>query len=270
MRTSERECIEALREAAERLGESPTKAQYEELGLTPAAATIIRVAGGWNAAKEAAGLEAYPSRGSRVGPKPDDVALPDGSDWEDLSVDQRWHYRNVEWNTERTLDRRARLRTWANGIKHDRGCSRCGVDDAACLDFHHLDDDRKRMAITRMITYGYGKEPLREEMAKCEVLCANCHRREHFDPPESDECRDRLRGWVHEYKRRTGGCERCDEVDPVCLDFHHDGDEKGATVANLISDGRSKDVLWAEFENCTLLCANCHRTEHFEPPDRTG
>ncbi|ELY90615.1 hypothetical protein C483_11161 [Natrialba hulunbeirensis JCM 10989] len=44
--TTEDECIEALREAAERLGESPTKAQYEELGLTPASATIIRTCGG--------------------------------------------------------------------------------------------------------------------------------------------------------------------------------------------------------------------------------
>ncbi|WP_394295529.1 homing endonuclease associated repeat-containing protein [Natrialba chahannaoensis] len=55
--TTEDECIEALREAAERLGESPTKAQYEEIGLTPASATIIRTCGGWNDAKERAGLE---------------------------------------------------------------------------------------------------------------------------------------------------------------------------------------------------------------------
>ncbi len=64
--TTAEECLEALREAAERLGESPTKAQYEELGLTPASATIIRTCGGWNDAKEKAGLETSHSRGSRV------------------------------------------------------------------------------------------------------------------------------------------------------------------------------------------------------------
>lgn len=268
MRTSERACIDALRKAAGRLGEPPTKAQYEELGLTPASATIVRVMGGWNTAKETAGLDTNPSTGSRVGPKPDDVELPDGLEWEDLSVDQRWHYRNVEWNTERSLDRRARLRAWANGIKYERGCLRCGVEDAACLDFHHLDGDRKTMAITNMITYGYGKEPLNEEMAKCAVLCANCHRREHCAPPETDHPVDRLRQWVYEHKRSTEGCEQCEETDPSCLDFHHDSDQKGETVANLVSDGRSKDVVRAEFENCTLLCANCHRKEHFEPPGR--
>lgn len=40
--TTKAECLEALQRAAERLEESPTKAQYEELGLTPASATIIR------------------------------------------------------------------------------------------------------------------------------------------------------------------------------------------------------------------------------------
>jgi hypothetical protein len=44
--TSESECLDALREAAERLGESPTKQQYEDLGLRPAASTVIRVVGG--------------------------------------------------------------------------------------------------------------------------------------------------------------------------------------------------------------------------------
>lgn len=56
-RTTETECLEALREAAERLGESPTKAEYEDLGLRPASATIIRAVGGWNEAKEKAGLD---------------------------------------------------------------------------------------------------------------------------------------------------------------------------------------------------------------------
>jgi hypothetical protein len=162
MGTSEAECLEALRDAAEELGESPTKAAYEELGLTPASATIVRVIGGWNEAKREAGLSTNPSTGRRVGPQPDDVTLPDGTDWEDLSVDQRWHYRNVEWNTERTLNRRARLRSWVNEYRRTRGCLRCGEDDPACLDCHHRNQSEKEMAVGRMITYGYGKQKLRD------------------------------------------------------------------------------------------------------------
>jgi hypothetical protein len=186
MSTTEQECLDALREAADELGESPTKKEYEELGLTPASATILRVVGGWNEAKERAGLETNASRGSRVAPKPDDVTIPDDAEWADLSQDQRWHYKNVEWNTERTLQRRATLRAWVNEQKAEQGCADCSESDPACLDCHHRESADKEMEITEMVTYGHSKANLREEMAKCVVLCANCHRREHFEPPRTD------------------------------------------------------------------------------------
>ncbi|RQH00965.1 homing endonuclease associated repeat-containing protein [Natrarchaeobius oligotrophus] len=258
--TTEDECLKALRRAADELGESPTKAQYEELGLTPASATIIRTVGGWNAAKENAGLETSYSRGSRVGPKPDDVDLPQGTSWTALSVDQRWHYRNTEWNSERTLQRRSRLRSWLNDRKRDRGCSRCGVDAAACLDFHHTDEHTKEMAVSRMVTFGYGKDALREEIKNCKVLCANCHRRLHYSSPERE-----LRRWVHD-RKRDAGCRRCAESDPECLDFHHPGDTKEATVSELVSESKPKQRVSLETERCLVLCANCHRKEHHDAP----
>jgi hypothetical protein len=81
--TSESECLDALREAAERLGESPTKQQYEDLGLRPAASTVIRVVGGWNEAKERAGLETY-SQGENGGPP-----VQPKPDWVELTRDRR-------------------------------------------------------------------------------------------------------------------------------------------------------------------------------------
>jgi hypothetical protein len=265
MGTTEEECLDALREAAERLGESPTKAAYEELGLTPASATIIRVVGGWNEAKEKAGLETYRSNGSRVQPKPEDVELPDGEEWEELSVDQRWHYRNKDWNTQRTLNRRASIRSWLNDRKESIGCERCGVADAPVLEFHHQDPSQKERAINEMVTYGYGKDALRAEIQKCDVLCTNCHRRKHFevpDPSAGSESEQRRR-WIYEYKQESDGCTRCDQSDPACLVFHHTGDKKRATIARLVADGYPKGEIRAEIERCELLCANCHRTEHF-------
>jgi len=182
--TTDADCIQAPRDAATRLGGSPSKAQYEALGLTPSSATIIRVLGGWNRAKELAELETNPSRGSRTEAKPDDVDLPASVEWGDMTVDRRWHYRNVAWNTERTRRRRAELRAWVNGLKTERGCARCAEADVACLDFHHLDHAAKDMAVGKLITNGFGKDRLREEIEKCIVLCANCHRKEHFTPPD--------------------------------------------------------------------------------------
>ncbi|MFP8953426.1 homing endonuclease associated repeat-containing protein [Natrialbaceae archaeon A-arb3/5] len=257
--TTEAECLEALRRAAERLGESPTKAQYEDLGLTPASATILRTCGGWNDAKEKAGLKTAYSRGPRVGTKPDDVDLPEGMVWEELTVDQRWHYRNVEWNTERTLRRRSRLRSWLNEQKRERSCSRCAVDSVACLDFHHVDETTKMMAVGRMVTFGYGTDAIRAEIEKCEILCANCHRKAHHSEPS-----DELRQWVYQQKRSARGCDRCEEVDPACLDFHH-VEEKEATVSELTANNRSKQRIREEIERCCILCANCHREEHYDP-----
>ncbi len=183
--TSADDCIRALREAADRLDESPTKAQYEALGLTPASATIQRVMGGWNHAKEAAGLATNPSTGTRIKPKPDDVELPDGLEWSELSQDQRWHYKNREWNRERTLHRRARHRAWVYEQKRrSDGCVRCDETDPACLDYHHRAGAEKEMTVCEMVTDGYSKDKLRAEMDKCELLCANCHRKEHYEVPD--------------------------------------------------------------------------------------
>ncbi|QCC55843.1 homing endonuclease associated repeat-containing protein [Natronorubrum bangense] len=182
--TSEQECLESLREAAARLGESPTKAQYEELGLTPSASTILRVVGGWNAAKTKADLETEPSTGTRTAPKPEKVELPDGMEWEDLSQDQRWHYKHPDWNTERSLQRQNAHRAWANELQRTRGgCNRCAEQDPACLDFHHVDEDEKEMAVGKMISFGYSRDRIKAEIEKCIVLCANCHRKEHYNPP---------------------------------------------------------------------------------------
>lgn len=265
MATTKAECIDALLEATERLGESPTKAQYEELGLQPASGTIIRQLGSWNGAKRSAGLETNPSTGTRVGPKPDGLEPPDGRSWGELSVDQRWHYRNREYNTERTLRRRARLRRWVNERKREQGCERCGCFDPAVLEFHHREDEEKTMDIGTMVTYGHGTDSLADEMEKCDIVCANCHRREHYTPPTDD-----LRVWVHERKMARDGCGECGVVDPAMLEFHHVTDEKEASISEMVAYRRSKEAIDSEMDRCRVLCANCHRNEHVEPPTEPG
>ena len=51
------ECIEALNEAADKVGESPTVEEYRQVDVTPSETTIKEAFGTWNAAKQAAGLE---------------------------------------------------------------------------------------------------------------------------------------------------------------------------------------------------------------------
>ena len=58
-------------------------------------------------------------------------------------------------------------------------CSRCEENNPVCLDFHHKNPSEKEYVINRMIrTFGWSR--IMKEIKKCEVLCSNCHRKEHF------------------------------------------------------------------------------------------
>ena len=132
-----------------------------------------------------------------------------------------------------------------------------------------------------MVRQGFSRRRIREEMQRCTVLYANCHRKEHYsgtvpeDVPNSGAIERRLtecpkhgtrrkhRRWILAYKRERDGCSRCEETSPLCLDFHHQG-EKRAGVGAIVSFGRSLAEIRAEIEACVLLCANCHRVEYLQ------
>jgi hypothetical protein len=59
-------------------------------------------------------------------------------------------------------------------IKEDSGCVDCGESNHIVLDFDHLRD--KKYNISRMIHDGFSWSAIKKEIAKCEVVCANCHR----------------------------------------------------------------------------------------------
>lgn len=189
METDESDCIEALLRAADELEKSPTKAEYEGLGITPASATIIQTIGSWNEAKSRAGLETFTraaSGGTPVQPKPDWVEIPDDTAWEKLSGQQRWYYKNRDDRIGRKDRRRDRLRRLLYEHKLELcECRRCGESRAPCLDFHHPDE--KTETISKMVNDGYSWDNIRDEIDRCTVLCANCHRLEHNDSSFSDE-----------------------------------------------------------------------------------
>jgi hypothetical protein len=60
------------------------------------------------------------------------------------------------------------------------GCSRCPETHPAALDFHHVDGAEKLFMVCIANTRPVAKAKLKAEMAKCVILCANCHRKEHW------------------------------------------------------------------------------------------
>ena len=69
------------------------------------------------------------------------------------------------------------------------------------------------------------------------------------------------REYVDFVKIVMGGCSRCDETDPACLDFpHRDPASKHRSVSYMVNYSRER--LLAEIDKCDLLCCNCHRKQH--------
>jgi hypothetical protein len=57
------------------------------------------------------------------------------------------------------------------------GCVDCGEPDPIVLEFDHKSDSDKFESVTQMIVNNASWENIAGEIQKCDVRCANCHRR---------------------------------------------------------------------------------------------
>jgi len=58
-------------------------------------------------------------------------------------------------------------------------CAKCGESNIFSLDFHHLDPHEKEYELSQ-ITAHMPWEFIQEEVKKCQLLCRNCHTKEHL------------------------------------------------------------------------------------------
>lgn len=59
--------------------------------------------------------------------------------------------------------------------KEARGCETCGESDPIVLDLDHIERHTKEKNVSSMLSRSHDR--LWQEVEKCRVLCANCHRR---------------------------------------------------------------------------------------------
>jgi len=59
------------------------------------------------------------------------------------------------------------------------GCAMCWETDITCLDFHHRDPSKKEMSVMRLWASQRSIATIDKEIAKCDILCSNCHRMLH-------------------------------------------------------------------------------------------
>lgn len=89
------------------------------------------------------------------------------------------HYKN---NTQSYKDRAKlsnpksadKFRKWKQSLKEK--CQHCGENHPAVLEWHHLDPSKKEATLAKVLN----RKAYIRESEKCIILCANCHRKEHW------------------------------------------------------------------------------------------
>lgn len=65
-------------------------------------------------------------------------------------------------------------------LKSKCACAKCGDTRGYVLDYHHLDPKQKNNTVARLTSNNSNLDKTFEEIEKCIVLCANCHREFHY------------------------------------------------------------------------------------------
>lgn len=85
-------------------------------------------------------------------------------------------------NPKRKADIRENNRRYVDKLRQrkvdylaDKSCADCGNSDPRVFEFDHTSDD-KEFNIGDAIQKGVSWKRIQEEIDKCDVVCANCHR----------------------------------------------------------------------------------------------
>jgi hypothetical protein len=95
---------------------------------------------------------------------------------------QAYYQKTKQARINQQRNKRNELRKWfREEIVANLKCIKCGENHEACMDFHHRDPEDKEFLIGEMLWKKFSKEKILKEIAKCDVLCSNCHRKHHWE-----------------------------------------------------------------------------------------
>jgi hypothetical protein len=98
----------------------------------------------------------------------------DYGDEQRLQARERWRQKNDFYKKKRSASIKER-RDFIEAVKQGL-CVDCEQTfPSVCMDFDHI-RGKKVAGISYMAQHGYSLESIKSEIAKCELVCANCHR----------------------------------------------------------------------------------------------
>jgi len=91
---------------------------------------------------------------------------------------RRWYKENNISEKNSVKKRKKEIKIWFKDYKSNLSCSICGENHPATIDFHHK--GKKENQVAQMVHWGYSINNIKKEIEKCQILCANCHRKTHW------------------------------------------------------------------------------------------
>ncbi len=115
--------------------------------------------------------------------------------WKNLNIRQRtcrdcqkeqkndWYQRNSEKHKAKIYENKLRhqneVRDFLYGYLSAHPCVDCGEKDIRTLEFDHV-RGVKRTEIATLLKHGYSVGIVKKEIEKCQVVCANCHKKRTY------------------------------------------------------------------------------------------
>jgi hypothetical protein len=93
---------------------------------------------------------------------------------------KKYYQKNKKAFHNRITKYKNAVREWVEEYKAKSKCCVCGENHPATLDFHHKDPTQKDFSISRGGHSIRSLKKVKEEVAKCEIICSNCHRKLHW------------------------------------------------------------------------------------------
>lgn len=212
--------------------------------------------------------------------------MPSGRDQRHFNV--AFYALNREAEIARVTERQRATLAWLRDLRRIP-CMDCGrVFPPHVMDFDHRDPKMKSFSLTTGKAYLKNRAVLEAEIAKCDVICGNCHRIRTavqyasgelaygFKPSLTEDAIPRQLKKRAEFIRRRREqmdlldrirrlpCSDCHESFPTCaMEFDHRVDiSKLGNVSRMAGYVKIATLL-EEIAKCDIVCTNCHRVRTF-------
>lgn len=182
---------------------------------------------------------------------------------------------------ERVTRRQGEALEWLRQLR-EVPCADCGgTFPPYAMDFDHRDPTQKCFALAGGNVLLKNRDELVAEIAKCDIVCANCHAVRTYAPQMKRKAERRAKGTLRQTPRhraqrarglhtrdflfqlRERPCVDCGQrFPPYVMEFDH-RDPRTKTFLVAGSWCRSRERILEEAAKCDIVCKNCHRVRTF-------